>query len=384
MKKEITRREFIKKAAIAGVGLGASILAVDYLLKQSNIGDQTTAPVPDTSLTKALFYESLGDNVVRCGLCPNRCVISEGGRGLCGVRTNMDGELYTLGYGNPCAANVDPIEKKPLFHFLPSTDAFSIATAGCCLRCKYCQNWQISQAKPDETRNLDMSPEDVVAYAKRYNADSIAYTYTEPTVFFEYMLDIAKLASKEGVKNVIVSCGYTNPEPLEELCRHLDGGNVNLKGFSDRVYRGLTEGSLQPILDSIEMLAKEKKWFELTYLIIPGWSDEEEQLKSFVKWVVDKLGVDQPIHFLRFRPAYKLNNLPPTPPETLTSARRMALNEGLHYVYVGNLPGLGFENTYCPSCKNLLVGRQGFTVTENIMENGRCKNCGEKIPGFWG
>ncbi|MBN2015110.1 MAG: AmmeMemoRadiSam system radical SAM enzyme [Candidatus Altiarchaeota archaeon] len=374
----ITRREFIKKAAVVGAGLGVSVIAADYLLKQASTA------LPEVSLREALFYEGLGDNIVRCALCPNRCVIADNGRGLCGVRMNKGGKLYTLGYGNPCAAHLDPIEKKPLFHFLPSTNAFSIATAGCCLRCKYCQNWQISQAKPDETQNLDLSPEDVVAYAKRYNARSIAYTYTEPTVFYEYMLDTAKLAKEEGIKNVIVSCGYINPEPLKGLCRFLDAGNVNLKGFSNRVYRSLTEGSLQPILDSIIVLKEENKWFELTYLVIPGWSDDYEQIKAFVDWVVDNIGVNHPVHFLRFRPAYKLSNLAPTPAETLKTARNMALDSGLRYVYVGNLPGLGFESTYCPSCKNLLIERQGFYVVENRIEDGRCKNCGEGIHGFWG
>jgi len=388
MEKKISRREFLKKAAIMGVGLGASALAIDYFLNptrkspQVNLSQSATT-LPEISLKEAKFYESLGDNLVRCALCPNRCVISEGQRGLCGVRINNNGKLYTLGYGNPCAVHVDPIEKKPLFHFLPATDAFSIATAGCCLRCKYCQNWQISQAKPDETKNFDMPPEEVVDLAKKYNAKSIAYTYTEPTVFFEYMLEISKLAKKEGIKNIIVTCGYMNPDPLKELCKYLDGGNVNLKGFSDEFYKNLTQGKLQPILDTMEILRDEKKWFEITYLIIPQWSDDDKQIKDFIKWTIENLGVDHPVHFLRFMPAYKLRNLPPTPPEILINAREMALKEGINYVYIGNLSGLDAESTYCLECKNVLIKRHAFAIIENNIENGRCKFCNKEIPGFW-
>lgn len=375
---ELDRREFLKKAVIVGAGIGASAIAIDYLLKKPGV------ETPEVLLKEAMFYEDLGNNLVRCALCPNRCVIAEGQRGLCGVRINKYGKLYTLGYGNPCAVHVDPIEKKPLFHFLPTTGVFSIATAGCCLRCKYCQNWEISQAKPDETRNLDMPPEKVVELAKKYNAKSIAYTYTEPTVFFEYMLEIARLARKEGIKNVIVSCGYINPDPLKELCRYLDAGNVNLKGFSDEFYTSLTQGKLEPILDTMKILRDEGKWFEVTYLVIPEWSDDTKQINDFINWVIDNLGVDQPVHFLRFMPAYKLKNLPPTPPKTLINAREMALKQGLKYVYVGNLSGLDAENTYCPECGMVLIKRRGFAVNEVNMKNGRCETCNTKIPGVWG
>jgi pyruvate formate lyase activating enzyme len=389
MEGKISRREFLKKGAVAAAGLGVSAVAVDYLLNlpskslPSNL-NQSTTTLTGTSFKEAMFYEKLDNDLVRCALCPNRCVISNGLRGLCGVRTNKDGRLYTLGYGNPCAVHVDPIEKKPLFHFLPATNAFSIATAGCCLRCKYCQNWQISQAKPDETKNLDMPPEKVVSLAKEYNAGSISYTYTEPTVFFEYMLETAKLARKEGIKNTIITCGYINPDPLEELCKYLDGGNVNLKGFSDEFYKNLTEGSLQPILDTMKFLSDKGKWFEITYLVVPQWSDDSKQIGDFIGWVKENLGVDRPIHFLRFSPAYKLGNLPPTPEEVLVNARNTALGEGINYVYIGNLSGLGAEHTYCPECGNVVIKRHVFNVIENNIENGRCKFCGKEISGFWG
>lgn len=378
--KNITRREFLKKAFFAGAGLAAGGLALDYVLKSKNTTQ--IAALVNPNLKEALFYEKEG-GIVRCALCPNRCTITEGSRGACGVRTNNLGRLYTLGYANPCAVHIDPIEKKPLFHFLPQSQTYSIGIAGCSLRCKYCQNYEISQAKPDDTSNIDLPPDEAASRARAQGAASIAYTYTEPTVFYEYMIDTAKAAHKEGIKNVLVSCGYVNPDPLKELCKYIDGANVNLKGFSEEFYSNLTRGRLAPILDSIRIIKEQGRWLELTYLVIPQWSDDDTQISGFIKWVNENLGPDQPIHFLRFMPAYRLSNLPPTPPETLLAARRKALEAGMEYVYVGNLGGEGLEDTFCPQCKKAIIKRRIFSVTENNIENGKCRFCKKSIPGYW-
>ena len=398
----ISRREFLKGIGTIGIGIGIATFSNCIQMKQSGIG--TTSTIESISLRRALFYDKF-NSYLRCGLCPNRCVILDESRGICGVRINKNHELYTLAYGNPCAVHVDPIEKKPLFHYFPSSRAFSIATAGCCLRCKYCQNWQISQKRPDDIpedvirriiseleRYTGISsqydnkliPQDIVKFAKRLNCRSIAYTYTEPTIFYEYMYEISEISKKNDIKNVIVTCGYINEDPLRELCKFLDAGNVNLKGFSDEFYKKLTNGYLQPILDMMLILKEERKWFEITYLIIPGWSDDDEQIGNFINWILDNLGSDYPVHFLRFMPAYKMRNVPPTPPETLNRARDLAIENGLRYVYIGNLPGSGAENTYCHSCGKILIKRHGFIVLENNINNGRCRFCGKKIPGVWG
>jgi pyruvate formate lyase activating enzyme len=398
-KKKISRREFLKKAVIFGAGIGTTSLTLNCLLKspseekitsttlieESMMTTSTTTSAPKISLKEAMYYdENLDKKTVRCGLCPNRCFIAPEQRGICGVRVNKKGKLYTLGYENPCALHIDPIEKKPLFHFLPKSLAFSLAIAGCSLRCKYCQNWQISQAKPDETRNIKLTVEDAVSGAMKNNARSIAYTYTEPTVFYEYMIDIAKIAKEKGVKNVIVTCGYMNSEPLEELCKYLDGGNVNLKGFSNEFYKKLTNGRLEPILETMKILHEKKIWFEITYLVIPGWNDDNEQIKNFIKWVKDKFGEEKPIHFLRFSPAFKMMHVPPTPVNTLEKARNLAFGEGLKYVYIGNAPGHEGENTYCSNCSKIVIKRKGFIVEEiSVEKKGTCKFCGNKIPGIW-
>lgn len=320
--------------------------------------------------------------------CPHRCVIREGERGFCGVRVNRGGELYTLVYGNPCAVHIDPIEKKPLFHFLPGTTALSIATAGCNLRCKYCQNYSISQARPEATRNYRLNPQDVIDNVKRYrdkyNVRSIAYTYTEPSIFIEYMLDTAKLAKKQGVKNVYHSNGYLNEKPLRDLTSLLDGANIDLKFFNNEDYRKISSGSLEPVLNTLKILRKESVWVEITYLIVPGINDGEKEIKNMVTWVVKNLGPDVPIHFSRFFPTYRLENLPETPLETVERARNIALDAGINYPFAGNVPrGHPGENTICPECGRIVIKRRGFYVVENNLNNGKCNNCGNAIAGVW-
>ena len=332
----------------------------------------------------ASYWNKANGKIVQCVLCPRRCVINDGQRGLCSVRINKDGTLYTLGYGNPIAINVDPIEKKPFFNVLPGKTAFSIAVAGCNMRCIFCQNWQISQAKPDEVDAYDMPPEAVVSEAIKNNCPFIVYTYTEPTVFYEYMLDISKLARAKGLKNAMHTCGYINQEPLKELLKYMDAVNVDLKGFNEGFYQKMGAfASLEPVLDTIKTVKKEGVWLEITNLIIPGMNDDPKEIKKMCEWIKENLGVDTPLHFSRFMPMFKLQNLPPTPVSKLEEAYKIAKDAGLNYVYVGNVPGHPGENTYCPKCKKIVVGRTGYSITENNIVNGKCKFCGEKIAGIY-
>jgi pyruvate formate lyase activating enzyme len=332
---------------------------------------------------EAMYYEKLSDNKIQCQLCPRRCVVPEGGRGLCRVRENRGGTYYTLIYGAPCAVQIDPIEKKPFFHVLPSSGTFSIATAGCNLKCKFCQNWEISQVKPEETINYDMSPEDVVAMAERYGCQSIAFTYSEPTIFYEYMLEIAKLAKERDIMPVYHSNGFINPEPLRELCQYLEAANIDLKSFTNEYYEDICFGKLNPVLETLKILKEQGVWLEITNLVVPTLNDDPEEIKAMCQWIKDNLGPDVPLHFSRFYPMYKLKNLPPTPIKTLEKAREIALETGLHYVYIGNVPGHEGENTYCPDCGKLLIRRFGFSILENHINNGKCEYCGQEISGVW-
>lgn len=335
------------------------------------------------ALKEALFYQKLDNKTVQCQLCPRRCTIPNGARGFCQVRENREGTLYTLVYAKPVAIHIDPIEKKPLFHFLPSTTAFSIATAGCNLRCKFCQNWQISQAKPEELEYTYLEPQDLVKKARESGAPTIAYTYTEPTIFYEYMLQIAKLAREQGIKNIMHSAGYINEAPLRQLAKFIDAANIDLKGFTNDYYAKMSEATLGPVLRSLKILKEEGVHLEITNLVLPGYNDDPETIKKMCLWIKENLGPDTPLHFSRFFPMYKLTNLAPTPVETLEKARKIALDCGLKYVYIGNLVGNLAENTYCPKCKSLLIERRGYFILQNNIEDGKCKFCGEKIAGVW-
>ena len=335
-------------------------------------------------LKEALYYQKLDKKSVRCQLCPNRCVIPEGSRGFCGTRENRGGVLYTLTYAKPVTITEnDPIEKKPFFHYLPSSVTFSLATAGCNLRCKFCQNWEISQRRPEEVEYLYLEPASLLEKVKASGRKVIAYTYNEPTVFYEYMIETARLARSLGLKNVMHSNGYINEEPLRALAKYLDAANIDLKGFSDDYYQQISEGSLEPVLKSLKVLREEGVHLEITNLILPGYNDSEESLIKMCLWIKDNLGENVPLHFSRFLPLYKLSSLNPTPVETLEKARRIALDCGLKYVYIGNVPGNIAENTFCPRCKKVIVARQGFTVSEVNIVGGKCKFCGEKIDGVW-
>jgi len=295
---------------------------------------------------------------------------------------NKDGTLYSLVYGKPCAVHVDPIEKKPFFHFLPGSTTFSIATAGCVLSCKFCQNWQISQAKPEDTDTYDLPPEKVVSNAVAYKCKSVTYTYTEPTVFYEYMHDTAVIAKKQGIKNTMHSCGYINEKPLRTLSKYMDAADIDLKGFTEDFYSRICSGSLRPVLNSLVILKEEGVWLEITNLVIPTLNDDLNNVREMSRWIVKNLGADVPIHFSRFFPHYKLTNLPPTPLETLEGVRKTAIDAGLKFVYIGNIRHEG-ENTFCPKCKKLLIERMGYFVKQNHIANGKCKFCNTGIAGVW-
>jgi pyruvate formate lyase activating enzyme len=295
---------------------------------------------------------------------------------------NLDGKLYTISFGNPCAVHVDPVEKKPLWHFYPGTKAFSIAVAGCNFFCLNCQNWEISQTNPDKTRNYSLMPEDVVSSAARYGCNSIAYTYSEATTFYEYMVDTSAIARKEGIKNIWVSNGYMSQQALHRLCNVVDSANIDLKSFSETIYMDLNGGHLQPVLDTLKTLHERDVWMEITNLVVPTYNDDMDVIKQMCGWILDNIGPDYPIHFSRFFPQYKLVHLPPTPPEILVEAREIATKAGLHHVYIGNVPGLA-ENTICPKCKKEVVKRRGFTIVANHVSGGKCQYCQAPISGRW-
>jgi len=333
---------------------------------------------------EGFLYKKLADNKVICEICPNLCLLAPGDRSVCRSKVNMDGKLYSLAYGNPCSVNTDPIEKKPLFHFKPRIKAFSLATTGCNFRCLNCQNWEISQAKPHEVPyTYELFPDAVIKAAQKSRAESIAYTYSEPVTFFEYMIDTARLARQAGIFNLWVSNGYINEEPLLALCEVLDGATINLKAYSDEVYRGLNGGRLQPVLDAFKTLHDQKIHFEMINLVVPGYTDDDEMVKEMCAWILKNIGPDHPLHFLRFFPRYKLDRLPPTPVSTLTRYRKMAMQAGVHYVYVGNVARHEGNNTYCHNCKNLLIERQGYFIPTYNMIGNKCKFCNTVIPGVW-
>jgi pyruvate formate lyase activating enzyme len=308
--------------------------------------------------------------------------MEEGQHSRCRARMNRGGKLYSLVYGKPCAVHVDPIEKKPFFHFLPGTTAFSIATAGCVLSCKFCQNWQISQARPEDTDTYDLPPDKVVIQAIANKCKSVTYTYTEPTVFYEYMYDTAVIARKHGIKNTMHSCGYINERPLRKLSEYMDAADIDLKGFSEDFYSRVCNGSLKPVLKSLVVLKEEGVWLELTNLVIPTLNDDMKNIRDMCRWIQKNLGSDVPVHFSRFFPHYKLNNLPPTPLQTLIDARKTAMEAGLQFVYIGNIRH-DAENTFCPKCKKLLIERVGYFVKQNLMAEGRCTSCKTTIAGIW-
>jgi pyruvate formate lyase activating enzyme len=355
---------------------------------------------------EASHYLKLDRNV-QCKICPNNCLLTPGDRSHCRNRINRDGTLYTMAYGNPCTFHVDPVEKKPLFHFLPGSATFSLATSGCVFRCLNCQNWEISQKKPEETKNprgpafrlrpplpesitydelerLSLFPEDVVAVAAALRCPSIAYTYSEPTAYYEYTSDTCRAAREHGLKNIIVTCGSIEDRPLRDLAPFVDAAHVDLKGYDDAVYHKLNSGKLQPILDTLKTYHELGVWFEVINLIVPTYTDNLDMIKRMCGWLVENLGPDRPLHFSRFQPQHKLEHLPPTPVEILVKARDVARAAGLRYVYIGNVRGVpDAENTFCPNCRRVVIERDVFAVTRFDLADGKCRYCHQPIAGVW-
>jgi pyruvate formate lyase activating enzyme len=313
------------------------------------------------------------------------CLIRPGQSGDCRVRINIDGVLRTVVYGYPCTIHVDPVEKKPLFHFLPGSGILSIATVGCNLHCKNCQNWEISQANPeDETIPADFCPpERLVALSKEYRCPSLAYTYTDPIVYYEYTYDTAKLAKEAGIRNVLVTAGYINEPPWKKLLAYTDAANIDLKGITEEFYRDVCSATLKPIQTVLILTRAAGVHLEVTNLVIPTLNDKPEEIRELSRWMKANLGADTPLHFSGFYPRYKMLNLPPTSLKTLEMARQIGLSEGIHYVYIGNLASKEGQNTYCPGCKKLLVERSGYTILQNRIKDGRCPDCGREIYGVW-
>ncbi len=332
-------------------------------------------------MVEAQFYTRAANNKVVCYLCPRYCEIGDGQTGFCFVRKNEGGTLYSLAYANPYAVHIDPIEKKPLSHYLPGTRILSIGTAGCNLGCKFCQNWDISKAKYDQERAYQFTPEHAVAEAIKHGCPSIAFTYNDPVIWAEYAIDIAKLAHAYGLKTVAVTAGYITPEALPPFYDHIDAANVDLKGFTENFYRKTCLAHLQPVLDTLKELKRRgTTWFEITNLIIPTLNDAREEIRDLCLWILDNLGPEVPLHFTAFHPDFKLMHLPHTAEEILEEARLLAMDLGIHYVYVGNVHTKEGNNTYCPKCKTLVARRSWHVVHEINLQNGGCPKCDHKIP----
>ncbi|MDP3066658.1 MAG: AmmeMemoRadiSam system radical SAM enzyme [Methanobacteriaceae archaeon] len=327
---------------------------------------------------EAMLYKKL-ESALNCHVCNRHCIISNGKKGFCEMRENQEGTLYTLNYGAASSMAVDPIEKKPLFHFYPGSRVFSLGTLGCNFRCRYCQNWSISQAELEDIPTRELPPKEAMSLTKEYECSSIAWTYNEPTMWFEYTYDSAVLAQKEGIKTIYVTNGYMTEEVLELITPYLDAANIDLKGISERFYKELCDARLQPVLDNIKSMYENGIHIEITNLVIPGYNDSEEDLKALVKFLAEELGVEVPLHFSRFHPDYQLSNVRPTPVKSLERARDIAREAGMLYVYLGNVPGHDGENTRCYECNELLIARNGFQVIEDGLKKDKCPQCGAPI-----
>jgi len=332
---------------------------------------------------EALFYKKLDGEDVQCLLCPRECVISDGKRGFCRNRENQGGTLYTLVYGRPAVVDIGPIEKAPLYHFIPGHFRLCLTCASCNLRCKHCQNWHLSQKSFEELDHYSYTPSEIVHQAKKQGLNSVSFTYTEPTVYYEYLYNVSVVAREVGMKTSIVSNGYINREPLLKLLKVLDAVKIDLKGFSEEFYKKVCSATLKPVLESLLTVKKENVWLEIVNLVIPTLNDDPKMIDEMCRWIKENLGVDTPLHFTRFRPDYKLTHLSPTPVSTLESAYEIAKKNGLRYVYIGNVPGHTYNSTYCPSCDRNVISRMHMDVVEMNVVDGKCKFCDAPLQGKW-
>jgi pyruvate formate lyase activating enzyme len=377
----LDRRSFLKCALVSGAALGLGDLARPLCA----IPPPTDPQKQDDSrfTVEAKFYQKLESKKIKCKLCPRECIVGDRERGYCGVRENHGGTYYSLVHSRVCAAHIDPIEKKPLFHYLPGTLAFSIATAGCNVNCKFCQNWDISQVRPEQVPAQYAPPKLVADFAKQHECPTIAYTYSEPVIFSEYLMDAADAGHEAGVRSVVVSNGYMQEEALKTAYGKMDAVKIDLKAFTESFYKDTVVGELKPVLDALVTLRKMGKWTEIVYLVVPTLNDSDTEFRGLASWVKANLGSDVPLHFTQFHPEYLLKNLPITPVPTLERAKAIADAEGLHYVYIGNVPGHPAENTYCPKCHRVLVERVGLMAKQVLIRKGSCPFCGQQIPGVW-
>lgn len=376
MNTPTNRREFMTKSLQLAVAASLGTLIIN---------EQTSEvfAVSNNYYKKAFFYQKLNNKVVKCSICPNNCVVNPGKRGKCRVKENINGEFYTNVYSRPAIIQLDNVEKAPLFHYKPGLKMLSIATAGCNLSCKYCQNWQFALASPEQVKSFDLTPLQVVQKAKQSGCNSIGFFYTEPTVFYEYMYDTAIEAKKAGLKTIMVTAAYINPEPLKHIAAYIDAFTIGFKGFNEQYYNNVVGGSLEPVKTALKTLRGLNKHFELVTLIVPTLNDNMTEFKNMALWIKGNLGSDVPLHITRFVPEYKLQNLPATPINLMNTAWQTAKSQGLKYVYIDNLPGHEGQNTLCPKCKRNLVMRVGFKVIKNDIRNSKCPSCGSPIKGLW-
>jgi pyruvate formate lyase activating enzyme len=393
--KMMTRRQLLKKV-LAGLGVGiASSLGLPGLFGCTETREQATptatvegigkgiALLPTGLLREAMFYRSLGKNIVQCQICFRNCVVEEGKVGFCRTRKNIGGKYYSLVYGHPAALQIDPIEKEPSFHMLPGGRIFCTGTAGCNQRCKFCHNWHISQRAPWEVITYNASPEEVVTAALAWGCNAVSFTYNDPLVFYEFMFDIAKLAKEKGLKVLCHTNGTLSAEPLFALLEILDAITIDLKAFTPEFYRQVSFSRLEPVLLTLENIRKTDTHLEIVNLVIPTLNDNMEDIRRMCVWIREKLGDETPLHFTRFSPAYKLTKLPPTPIKTLEEAAKIADDEGLKYVYIGNVPGHKRNSTFCPQCGKRVIHRVHFSVVSMKVRGGKCSFCGHSIPGIW-
>jgi len=381
MKEPLSRREFVRTSGwMALASAGAGLLPCSPLLEPAAAAGLKKGWV---NRRKSPYFSTLDGERIRCDLCPHLCEIDNGDRGRCSVRENLDGELWTVAYGNPCAVQIDPVEKKPFYHVLPGTKTLSLATAGCNLHCKSCLNWEVAKARPEETYNHELPPSEAVMRAESYGCHSIACSYVEPVVFIEYMTEIARRCQERPLLHLMHSAGYINRPPLDDICAVLDAACIDLKGFTEDFYRDLVDGSLAPVLATLKRLKDNGVHTEIVNLLIPGKNDNPETVRAMCRWIFEQLGPDVPINFFRFYPRYMLKSIPPTPVPTLEQARSVAMEAGLRYAYIANVPEHPGKHTYCPWCGELLIERIGYITTILALEDGRCAGCGHAIPGVW-
>jgi pyruvate formate lyase activating enzyme len=384
--KRIPRRRFVKSAIGTGILMGLNLLSPDSIFSRGKKSPQHKEAVSGASppMREAMFYSKLSHNRIQCGLCFRRCILHEGERGECRNRENRDGTLMNLVWGRPSAIQIDPVEKEPQYHFLPGTLILCFGTAGCNFHCRFCQNWHLSQRSIEEMEYFyTLGPEEAVAEAVNRRIPTISFTYNEPTSFYEYAFDIARIAKKAGIRILWHSNGAINNEPLHELLKYTDEVTIDLKGFTDMFYAKYSDGDLRKVMDTLVTIREKGVWLEIVNLVIPTANDDARDIERMCRWIVKELGKEVPLHFSRFFPAYRLTTLSPTPLETLEKCYQIARESSIHYVTVGNVPGHKRNSTYCPECGGVLIKRTHFEVLENKITNGKCPACGHVIPGVW-